>query len=162
MQDSLKFWIPRHWSGIPGTWLRILCKWNLDSAFQLLAEFRIFWGPFLISRSKILDSTAKICYIPASISKISCIPESGFPYMVLISEQPTELRSLSSCRGLISALSAVLLVVFLDGYNLYLFKVHNWYCSWFARSQWRYMKAWSLVFIMTSMGYVRTPAYITD
>ena len=45
-----------------------LCQWNLDSGFQSLEEFRIplaHFPSFLIPRAK-----------------ISCIPESGIPYMV--------------------------------------------------------------------------------
>ena len=59
IQDSLGFWIPRRGFQIPGT------------GFQSLSVERGFWIP--------LAHFPRFLIPPA---KISCIPESGIPYMV--------------------------------------------------------------------------------
>ena len=64
-------WIPRRG-------FRILCQRSLDSGFQSTVRFQIPWAVFQIPKPKILDSTAKICWIRDSTSKNFPIPESGF------------------------------------------------------------------------------------
>ena len=70
IQYSLGFWTPRHGFRIPGTGLRILCQWNLDSGFrEMYSGFQRprFWIPraknFLESgfqRKNSLDSGIRI------------------------------------------------------------------------------------------------------
>ena len=67
MQDSLRFWIPRR------GFRNILCQWNLD--FSGIPD----------SKPRNPNTTAKICWIPDSTSKIpeswkSNLPDSGFPF----------------------------------------------------------------------------------
>ena len=54
IQDTLGFWFPRHGYRILGAKFRILCQVNLDSGFQSLLGFRIFFS--CIPDSKAQDS----------------------------------------------------------------------------------------------------------
>ena len=64
IQDILEFWIPRHGFRIPGTGIRILCQWNLDSGFQSLVGFQIPRAVFRIPKPRTPDSTANFSMIP--------------------------------------------------------------------------------------------------
>ena len=70
IQASLRFWIP-------GTGLRILCQWNLDSRFQSVVRFRIPWTVFWIPWTVFRISKPRI---PHSISMVD-FPDSGFSYI---------------------------------------------------------------------------------
>ena len=56
-QNSLGFWIPP--SGFRISGFQELCRWNLDSAFQLLEGFRIPWAAIRIAKPGIPDYTSK-------------------------------------------------------------------------------------------------------
>ena len=82
IQNSLGFWIPRHGFRILGPGFRILCQWNLDSGFQALVGFRIFfelYSGFQSPESRVLRQKFSGFRIPQA--KMSRIPEYGFSYM---------------------------------------------------------------------------------
>ena len=82
IQDILEFWIPRHGFRIPGTGIRILCQWNLDSGFQSLVGFQIPRAVFRIPKPRTPDSTANFSMIPNSTRKnFEDSEESRFPYI---------------------------------------------------------------------------------
>ena len=67
IQASLRFWIP-------GTGLRILCQWNLDSRCQSVVRFRIPWTVFWIPWTVFRISKPRI---PHSIN-MTDFSDSGF------------------------------------------------------------------------------------
>ena len=67
---------------IPGTGIRILCQWNLDSGFQSLVGFQIPRAVFRIPKPRTPDSTANFSMIPNSTRKnFEDSEESRFPYI---------------------------------------------------------------------------------
>ena len=79
MQDSLRFWIPRR------GFRNILCQWNLDFRFHIVSGIPDSLRCIPDSKPRTPNTTAKICWIPDSTSKIreswkSNLPDSGFPF----------------------------------------------------------------------------------
>ena len=58
-----------------------LCQWKLDSGSPKFAGFQIPWAVFRIPKPRTPDSTSKFSRFWIPQAKLSCILESGFPYM---------------------------------------------------------------------------------